>query len=191
MSNRFRFCPQCSSELRPQRHGEIERFGCALPGCGYVHWNNPVPVVAAVVQHEGKILLARNVAWPQKFFALITGFLEKDDPSPEQAALREVEEELGLHALAQALGEILGCPFGFLGEAANSVGGHVAGCVPTGKIAGKNAKQMIEAPLKAYLLLGAEPELDMANPRAAMAVMKQAELVVGQLLQHVQCREIL
>ncbi|MGE4111939.1 MAG: NADH-quinone oxidoreductase subunit NuoG [Burkholderiales bacterium] len=84
-----------------------------------------------------------------------------------------------LHALAQALGEILGCPFGFLGEAANSVGGHVAGCVPTGKIAGKNARQMIEAPLKAYLLLGAEPELDMANPRAAMTAMKQAELVVA------------
>lgn len=98
MSNRFRFCPQCSSELQRQLHGEVERFGCALPGCGYVHWNNPVPVVAAVVQHEGKILLARNVAWPQKFFALITGFLEKDDPSPEQAVLREVEEELGLRA---------------------------------------------------------------------------------------------
>jgi NADH-quinone oxidoreductase subunit G len=84
-----------------------------------------------------------------------------------------------LHALAQALAEILGCPFGFLGAAANSVGGHVAGCVPTGKIAGKNAKQMIEAQLKAYLLLGVEPELDCANPRAAMAAMKQAELVVA------------
>jgi len=84
-----------------------------------------------------------------------------------------------LHALAQALGEILGCPFGFLGAAANSVGGHVAGCVPTGKIAGKNARQMIEAPLRAYLLLGTEPELDMLNPRQAMAAMKQAELVVA------------
>ncbi|MBX3666637.1 MAG: NADH-quinone oxidoreductase subunit NuoG [Burkholderiales bacterium] len=84
-----------------------------------------------------------------------------------------------LHALAQALTEILGCPFGFLGAAANSVGGHVAGCVPTGKLSGKNARQMIEAPLKAYLLLGAEPELDMANPRQAVAAMKQAELVVA------------
>ena len=88
-----------------------------------------------------------------------------------------------LHALAQALGEILGCPFGFLGEAANSVGGYVAGCVPTGKagtqMSGKNARQMIEAPLKAYLLLGAEPELDMHNPRQAIAAMQQAELVVA------------
>jgi NADH-quinone oxidoreductase subunit G len=84
-----------------------------------------------------------------------------------------------LHALAQALGEILGCSFGFLGAAANSVGGYVAGCVPTGKVAGKNAKQMIEAPLKAYLLLGAEPELDMHNPRQAIAALNGAELVVA------------
>ncbi len=84
-----------------------------------------------------------------------------------------------LHALAQAMGEILGCAFGFLGEAANSVGGYVAGCVPTGKAAGMNARQMIESPLKAYLLLGVEPGLDCANPRAAIAAMKQAELVVA------------
>jgi len=84
-----------------------------------------------------------------------------------------------LHALAQALGEILGCPFGFLGAAANSVGGYVAGCVPVGKIKGKNAREMIESPLKAYLLLGVEPELDMFNPRQAIAAMKQAELVVA------------
>ncbi len=84
-----------------------------------------------------------------------------------------------LHALAQALAEILACPFGFLGAAANSVGGYVAGCVPFGKAAGKNARQMIEAPLKAYLLLGVEPELDMHNPRQAMAALKQAELVVA------------
>jgi NADH-quinone oxidoreductase subunit G len=84
-----------------------------------------------------------------------------------------------LHALAQALAEILACPFGFFGAAANSVGGYVAGCVPFGKVAGKNARQMIEAPLKAYLLLGVEPELDMHNPRQAMAALKQAELVVA------------
>ncbi|MBX3663154.1 MAG: NADH-quinone oxidoreductase subunit NuoG [Burkholderiales bacterium] len=84
-----------------------------------------------------------------------------------------------LQALAQALAQVLGCPFGFLGAAANSVGGYIAGCVPTGKVAGKNARQMIESPLKAYLLLGAEPELDCANPRAAIAAMRQAELVVA------------
>ncbi len=32
------------------------------------------------------------------FYALITGFLEKTDPSPEEAIEREVMEELGLQA---------------------------------------------------------------------------------------------
>ena len=47
------------------------------------------------------------------------------------------------------------------------------------RAAGKNARQMIETPLNAYLLLGTEPELDMHNPRQAMAALKQAELVVA------------
>jgi NADH-quinone oxidoreductase subunit G len=84
-----------------------------------------------------------------------------------------------LHALAQALAAIIGCPMGVLGAAANSVGGYVAGCVPTGKVSGVNARQMIETPLKAYLLLGVEPELDLRNPRQAVAAMRAAELVVA------------
>ena len=93
--------------------------------------------------------------------------------------LANVAQAATLQALAQALAAIVGCPFGVLGAAANSVGGYVAGCVPTGKTSGINAKQMIEAPLKAYLLLGVEPELDMHNPRQAITAMKQAELVVA------------
>ena len=36
-----------------------------------------------------------------------------------------------LHALAQELAKLAGASFGFLGEAANRVGGHVAGALPT------------------------------------------------------------
>ena len=50
---------------------------------------------------------------------------------------------------------------------------------PGVRAAGKNARQMIESPLKAYLMLGVEPELDMHNPRQAIAALKQAELVVA------------
>lgn len=99
MSKPFRYCPQCGQALVPTEHGGSTRASCVGPGCGFVHWDNPVPVVAAIVEHEGDIILARNVAWPPKFFALITGFLEKDDPSPESAVRREVKEELNLDAL--------------------------------------------------------------------------------------------
>ena len=98
MSLVFKFCPKCGAPLSEQAHGGMQRHACAAPGCGFVHWDNPTPVVAAIVEHEGGVILARNKLWPMKFYGLITGFLEKTDPSPGEAVLREVEEELGLKA---------------------------------------------------------------------------------------------
>lgn len=100
MPDRFNYCPCCAAPLAWSHHGDQQRQACTR--CNYVHWDNPIPVVAAIVEHEGKIVLARNALWPPGMFALITGFMEKIDPSPEQAALREVQEELGLE------GEIAG-----------------------------------------------------------------------------------
>jgi len=79
-----------------------------------------------------------------------------------------------LHALAQTLADLTGAKFGFLGEAANSVGGYLAGAV-----SGLNAGELIAQPRKAYVLLGVEPEVDCGDPRAAIAAMKSAEFVVA------------
>ncbi len=84
-----------------------------------------------------------------------------------------------LHALAQELAAVTGARFGFLGEAANSVGGYFAGAVPFAEPAGLNALKMLEEPRKAYLLLGVEAELDTADPRQALAALRGAELVVA------------
>jgi NAD+ diphosphatase len=92
----FRFCPRCAKPLESRELGGATRPACADAACGYVHWDNPTPVVAAVVEHDGHVILARNRAWPMKFYGLITGFLEKHDPSPAIGVLREVKEELGL-----------------------------------------------------------------------------------------------
>jgi NAD+ diphosphatase len=91
----YAYCPHCATPLIEAEHGGRLRRACPDASCGFIHWDNPVPVVAAVVEHEGKIILARNVAWPPSFYALITGFLERDE-SPEIGVQREVEEELGL-----------------------------------------------------------------------------------------------
>jgi NADH pyrophosphatase NudC (nudix superfamily) len=96
----FRFCPRCARPLEARELGGAPRHACPDVACGYVHWDNPTPVVAAVVEHEGAVILARNAAWPMKFFGLITGFLEKHDPSPDEGVLREVKEELGLDGSA-------------------------------------------------------------------------------------------
>ncbi len=63
--------------------------------CGFVRWDNPTPAVGAIVEHEGEVILARNVAWPENVFALVTGFLEPRE-DPRHAVAREVKEELGL-----------------------------------------------------------------------------------------------
>ena len=82
-----------------------------------------------------------------------------------------------LAALAEKIAALCGASFGFLGEAANSVGGHLAGAVPGAQ--GMNAAQMVASPRKAYILLNAEPELDMHDPQQAMAAMYAADMVVA------------
>jgi NADH pyrophosphatase NudC (nudix superfamily) len=70
-----------------------------------VHWDNPVPVVAALIEYQDKIVLARNSQWPDGMFSLVTGYLERNE-TPEEAVVREVKEELGLDGKVQ---EFIGC----------------------------------------------------------------------------------
>jgi NADH-quinone oxidoreductase subunit G len=83
-------------------------------------------------------------------------------------------------ALAQSLAEITGATLGITTEAANTVGGYIAGALP--QRGGANAGAMLggngrESP-RAYVLLHAEPEFDCANPVAARAALEKADLVV-------------
>jgi NADH-quinone oxidoreductase subunit G len=81
-----------------------------------------------------------------------------------------------LHAAAQWIAQHTDARFGFLTEAANTVGGYLANATP-GK--GANALQAFAQPRKAYVLLHAEPELDSFDPQAARAALEQAEMVVA------------
>lgn len=92
----MKYCPVCASPLVLRTLDAIERLACSAGNCQFVHWDNPVPVVAALVQYHDQFILARNAQWPGSIFSLITGYLERDE-NPEQAVLREVQEELGLN----------------------------------------------------------------------------------------------
>ena len=102
----FRFCPQCAAPLVLRTDSEAGADGdkarLACPDGHWTHWDNPLPVLAALVEVEGKFLLARNAAWGPKNFALITGFMERGE-TPEQGVARELKEETGLHAEATTL----------------------------------------------------------------------------------------
>ena len=89
------YCPQCGSRLEPKLVDGTKRLACQNDTCGFVHWDNPVPVVAALVLYHDHYLIARHAGWPNGLFSLITGYLERNE-TPEQAVVREVKEELGL-----------------------------------------------------------------------------------------------
>ncbi len=80
-------------------------------------------------------------------------------------------------ANAQLVAQLSGATLGFLTQGANTVGAYLAGAVP-GKGA-KNAASMFAQPLKAYIVLHAEPMLDVDNGAEALAGLKAAEFNVA------------
>jgi NAD+ diphosphatase len=94
----MKYCPQCGKELVLSQIDGRNRKACASETCDYVFWDNPTPVIAAIVERDGDVVLVRNKGWPEKMFGLVTGFLEKGE-TPEQGVLREVKEELGLEGM--------------------------------------------------------------------------------------------
>ena len=93
------YCFKCGQHMIDKEEEGIKRLACPSSSCGYVFYDNPVPVVAAIVERDGEVILARNAAWPKGAFALITGFLEKGE-RPEEGVMREVREELGLEPVS-------------------------------------------------------------------------------------------
>ena len=93
----YQFCPQCAAPLalitQSEDGGDKERLRCTA--CDFTHWNNPTPVLAALIEYEGRILLARNAAWSGNMYALITGFMEAGE-SPQDGIRREIAEETSL-----------------------------------------------------------------------------------------------
>ena len=91
-----------------------------------------------------------------------------------------------LKSLAIIIAKFADVKFGFLSEAANTSGAHLAGVLPhrgAGGVitdcSGLNISAMLEHPLKAYLLLGLEPEIDCWDGRRALRAMQAAEFIVS------------
>jgi NADH-quinone oxidoreductase subunit G len=82
-----------------------------------------------------------------------------------------------LAANGRAVADLAGGKFGFLTSGGNTVGGYLAGAVP-GK-GGKNAAAMLAEPLKAYVVLHAEPLLDADNGQQAIAALRGAQFAVA------------
>jgi NADH-quinone oxidoreductase subunit G len=91
-----------------------------------------------------------------------------------------------LRALASALANITGASCGVLAEGGNAAGAYLAGAVPHREAGGKPAQkpglaaaEMLQQPLKAYMLVGGvEPWADTLDPDSTR-VLSKAEFVVA------------
>ncbi len=92
----FDYCPHCGAKTTIKAIDGQMLKACAAQ-CGFVHFNNPTPVVAVIVETPEGVVLAHNVAWPEGMFSIITGFVDGHE-LPVETAIRETQEELGLKA---------------------------------------------------------------------------------------------
>jgi NADH-quinone oxidoreductase subunit G len=123
-------------------------------------------VTDAVQPTAQALAIAHSLASGERA-AILLGNFAQQHPQAAQIAV-----------LAGQISALCAAKFGYLGEAANSVGGYLAGAVSSGA-KDMNAVQMLASPRKAYILLNVEPELDMHDPQQAMTAMYAADMVVA------------
>jgi NADH-quinone oxidoreductase subunit G len=136
------------------------------------------PIAAEITQLAGgapsaaEQAAAENLSKAKTSSVLIGGFAVSH---PHSATLR---------GLARLLAELAGGSVGCIADG-NAAGAWLAGCVPhrgpnghAASTSGGNAYEMLLKPLKAYVLLGLEPELDALNGARARAAMDAADFVV-------------
>ncbi len=103
VSSKMKYCTRCGSILKRRRVEGREREIC--PVCGWVYYQNPLPVVAALITDNGKeevLLIKRGIEPGRGKWGLPGGFVEKDE-SPSQAILREIREEIGVEGKVEGL----------------------------------------------------------------------------------------
>ena len=91
-STKFKYCPQCAGAT-------LEIYlvhGMKCASCGFIYFHSAAAAVAVIIEVEDKIVLLRRAHDPRKgFFDLPGGFVEYRE-SLDQAAVREVKEELNI-----------------------------------------------------------------------------------------------
>ena len=91
----MKFCCNCAAPVvkRLPPGDNLPRWVCDQ--CGVIHYQNPLLVVGAIPEFEGRLLLCRRAIEPRYgYWTRPAGFMENDETAG-QAALRETLEEAG------------------------------------------------------------------------------------------------
>ena len=92
------YCPVCGNRLNRKEIGD-EGFVPYCSVCERAYFDNPIPcvIVCCVNEAEECIVLKQSYGWTDQW-AFIAGFLQHGE-TIEEAARREVKEEVGLEGL--------------------------------------------------------------------------------------------
>jgi NAD+ diphosphatase len=92
---KHKFCSVCGARTRVVDAGLSRR----CPTCKASHFPRTDPVVIMLVEHDGQLLLGRRIGWGEGRFSILAGYVSPAE-TPEEAVLREVQEESGIVAYA-------------------------------------------------------------------------------------------
>ncbi len=150
------FCPECGAALEQRLAFGKQRGVC--PGCGYTHFDDPKVAVGVVVELDGGILLGKRNHDPKiGCWSFPSGFVDAGEV-PEDAAIREVEEETGIKV---TLDRILGVY--------SQAGERVLFIAYAGRAAGGRLEAGEECTEVATFAPDALPELAFPNDGAILA----------------------
>lgn len=90
----FAYCPKDGTELVPARIDGRVRPAC--PKCGFADFLHVQIGANTIVHREGRVLMVRLSYGPREGCWALPGGLVEQDEMPEEAAIRETEEETGL-----------------------------------------------------------------------------------------------
>ena len=101
-AGRYLFCPGCGNQLvKKDVEGKLRK---TCESCGFVHWNNPLPVAVILIPHrDGGFVFVKRKKNPRAgYFALPGGYVDPYE-SALAAAIREAKEETGLDIVIDRL----------------------------------------------------------------------------------------
>lgn len=87
----FKFCGTCGSKM--EKHSTERAMQC--PNCNHLSFPRISPAVIVAVKKNNKLLLAHNSKFREGLYSVIAGYIEPGE-TPEEAAKREVKEEVGV-----------------------------------------------------------------------------------------------
>jgi ADP-ribose pyrophosphatase YjhB (NUDIX family) len=88
------FCLECGTALEARHHEDRDRPTC--PSCGFIHYLDPKVAVAVILGDDTGVLLGRRCIDPGSgLWSFPAGYVNRGEVL-EEAAIREVLEELGV-----------------------------------------------------------------------------------------------